>query len=163
MLTCPSQERWSSSQMQKGDQMTASNALTQSSKKWAFFNGLKSFGYLYFFPTVLKPFFFEVHLGMTQWFWIIFLPLLIFLSDCSIPVCSFCGWIKPRQVFGRQSFWRVTFLHDLVRSERRITGWGGCGEASPDSWQSWASKCNCSVLFTPACLLCSSDCPVNRG
>ena len=100
---------------------------------------------------------------MTQWFWIIFLPLLIFLSDCSIPVCSFCGWIKPRQVFGRQSFWRVTFLHDLVRSERRITGWGGCGEASPDSWQSWASKCNCSVLFTPACLLCSSDCPVNRG
>lgn len=149
-LRCSQMTRW----------LTLRPFLAQSSMKQESFGGLER-SVSYFFPIDLKPF-----KNVLRYDSVIlntfFLPFLIFLSDCSTLVCSSRGWIKPGKSLDVNHFEGWLFLHDLVRSERRIATMGRLRWGVPGSWQSWASKCNCSLLFTTACPLCSSDCPVNR-
>lgn len=103
---------------------------------------------------------------MIQWFLVLFFSPLshvwfLSLADCCTLVCSSSGWDKARAIFWLSIILKGVFLAWLGKIWREDShNGGGCGEASPGSRESWASTCNCSILFSTVCLLCSSDCPV---
>lgn len=103
---------------------------------------------------------------MIQWFLVLFFsppPCLIFspsLTTVLLSVAPVAG-IKPGQFFWLSIILKGDFLAWLGKIWREDShNGGGCGKASPGSRESWASTCNCSILFSRVCLLCSSDCPV---